>query len=61
VNALARAQRALEDAKALDVSLVEEHPPVAYDRLLDLATVQALVAQAEALDRVAAALERISS
>lgn len=54
---LAKAKAALEAARDLDVDLGEVEMPKRYHRLLDLAQVQAAVAQAEALERIAGALE----
>lgn len=50
---LDKARAALEAAAALDVDLSEAHLPSSYLRLMDIAAVQASVAQAEALETLA--------
>ena len=49
---LDKARAALEAASALDVDAGDDLPPRAYTRLLDIALVQAQVAQADALERL---------
>lgn len=49
---LDKAKRALEAAAEMDIDLTADTLPRAYARLLDLAQVQAQVAQAEALTAV---------
>ena len=53
---LRKAKAALEAAAGLEVDLDAETLPKRYLRLLDLANIQAQVAQAEILDRVATRL-----
>lgn len=55
---LDKARTALEHAADLDVDLTLSSLPPAYMRLLDLAAIQASLAQAEALTRIADALDQ---
>lgn len=57
---LAKARQALEAAAALDVPLDQEHAPVTYRRLLDLAMIQATVATAEAMTALAETMTRFA-
>lgn len=56
-DSLDKAKAALADAAAMNVTLELDRVPRAYVRRLDIATVQSQVAQAEALERIARALE----
>lgn len=59
-SALDKAKAAVADAQALDVALAAEAVPKTYLRLLDIAQVQANIAQAEALEEIGRNLRRFS-
>ena len=56
---LDKAKAAVAAAGELDVPLDDERPPRAYTRLLDVALIQARLAQADALTRIADYLENV--